>query len=67
MLMNGSYLLDTNIVIGLFANDAQVIQRLETASRVAIPAIVMGELYYGAYKSRDQHFESIKEIMIENW
>lgn len=49
--MNGSYLLDTNIVIGLFANDAQVIQRLGTVSRVAIPAIVMGELYYGAYKS----------------
>ncbi len=51
MPMNGSYLLDTNIVIGLFANDAEITRRLSVAFRVAVPAIVMGELYYGAFKS----------------
>jgi tRNA(fMet)-specific endonuclease VapC len=49
--MNGSYLLDTNIVIALFANDSNVLQQLSAASQVFIPSIVLGELYYGANKS----------------
>lgn len=49
--MSGRYLLDTNIVIGLFANEPAVVQHLEDADEVLIPSIVMGELYYGAHKS----------------
>jgi tRNA(fMet)-specific endonuclease VapC len=49
--MNGSYLLDTNIVIALFANDPGVLQQLSTAPQVFVPSVVLGELYYGANKS----------------
>lgn len=49
--MNGKYLLDTNIVIALFASDSNVQSKLEQASEVLIPSIVFGELYYGARKS----------------
>jgi len=51
MRMNGSYLLDTNIVIALFANDSGVLRQLSAASQIFIPSIVLGELYYGANKS----------------
>ena len=50
MTANGK-LLDTNIVIALFASDANVQAQLEGAGEVFIPAIVFGELYYGARKS----------------
>jgi len=49
--MSGNYLLDTNIVIALFASDSAVTDRLEDAEEVFIPSIVLGELYYGAHKS----------------
>lgn len=49
--MNGSYLLDTNIIIGLLANDTNIVTQIRKASRIAIPSIVIGELYYGAYNS----------------
>lgn len=49
--MNGRILLDTNIVIALFAQEVTVLQRLGTVDEVFIPSIVLGELYYGAYKS----------------
>jgi tRNA(fMet)-specific endonuclease VapC len=49
--MNGSYLLDTNIVIALFASDPAVSEHLKSAAKVFIPSIVIGELYYGARKS----------------
>ena len=48
--MNGSYLLDTNIVIALFAQDANVLKKLSVTSQIFIPSIVLGELYYGANK-----------------
>src|SRR5215210_6030881 len=49
--MNGRYLLDTNIVIAIFANEAVVHQQLAGAGEVFVPSIVLGELYYGAQKS----------------
>ena len=51
MPMNGSYLLDTNIIIALFANDPNVIQRLSATSQIFVPSVALGELYYGANKS----------------
>ena len=47
----GSSLLDTNIVIALFAHDTAVAQRLEQAASVFVPGTVIGELYFGAYNS----------------
>ncbi len=49
--MNGKYLLDSNIVIALFANEASVVSSLAEARQVFIPAPVIGELFYGARKS----------------
>jgi tRNA(fMet)-specific endonuclease VapC len=49
--MSGRYLLDTNIVIALFADEAAVKDRLAQADEVFIPSIVIGELCYGARKS----------------
>jgi tRNA(fMet)-specific endonuclease VapC len=49
--MNGRYLLDTNIVIAIFADEATVRQQLAGAEEVFVPSIVLGELYYGAQKS----------------
>ena len=50
--MSGRYLLDTNIVIALFAAEPAMKDRLDAAEEVFIPSIVLGELYYGARKSR---------------
>jgi len=49
--MSGRYLLDTNIVIALFANDTAVTNNLQNAQEVFVPSIVVGELYYGAQRS----------------
>lgn len=49
--MSGRFLLDTNIVIELFADKANVKDYLAQASEVFIPSIVIGELCYGARKS----------------
>jgi tRNA(fMet)-specific endonuclease VapC len=48
------YLLDTNVVIALFAGEPSVVQAVrdaEVASKLRVPTIVLGELYYGARKS----------------
>jgi len=50
--MNGRYLLDTSILVALFANDATVQEKLTRADEVFIPTIAVGELYYGALKSQ---------------
>jgi tRNA(fMet)-specific endonuclease VapC len=43
-------LLDTNAVIAFQAGQAPVVD-LVISNTVLVPAIVIGELYYGAYKS----------------
>ncbi|MBD6619381.1 type II toxin-antitoxin system VapC family toxin [Komarekiella sp. 'clone 1'] len=50
--MSGRYLLDTNIIIALFADEAVIKNNLAQADEVFIPSIAIGELYYGARKSR---------------
>lgn len=49
--MSGRYLLDTNIIIALFASDTSVMRNLTQANEVFIPSIALGELHYGARKS----------------
>jgi tRNA(fMet)-specific endonuclease VapC len=50
--MSGSFLLDTNIIVALFAQDTSVVGHVsDPANSVFIPSITIGELYYGAAKS----------------
>ena len=49
--MNGDVLLDTNILIALFANEAAVVDQLKQAEQVYVSSVALGELYYGACKS----------------
>ena len=49
--MIGKFLLDTNIIIAIFAEDLLVERFLTGVSEVFIPCIALGELYYGARKS----------------
>jgi tRNA(fMet)-specific endonuclease VapC len=51
MLMSGKFLLDTNIIIALFADETIVKDNLAQAGEVFIPSNVVGELCYGARKS----------------
>jgi tRNA(fMet)-specific endonuclease VapC len=52
ILMAGSrFLLDTNIVIALFAGDPAVTGRLAQIAEVFVPSVVVGELLYGARRS----------------
>ncbi len=50
--MSGRYLLDTNILIALLADEMSVKEKLAQAEEVFIPSIAIGELYYGAWKSQ---------------
>ena len=63
--MNGEYLLDTNIVIALYADNAAVKENLAKADRVFVPSIVIGELYFGAQKSGrvKENLERIGELV----
>ncbi len=49
--MNGNFILDTNILIALFAKEQKVVEEIGKAKQASIPSIVIGELYYGAYNS----------------
>ncbi len=50
--MNGKFLLDTNAVIRVFAGEPAVAGALKEAREVFLSTIVLGELYFGARKSR---------------
>ena len=39
--MNGRYLLDTNIIIALFANEIKIVNRLKEIENVFIPSIAL--------------------------
>jgi tRNA(fMet)-specific endonuclease VapC len=55
-------LLDTNIVIGLFANQSSITEKIKSFSdNIFIPSIVIGELFYGAEQSTRKE-ENIRKI-----
>jgi tRNA(fMet)-specific endonuclease VapC len=66
--MSDEFLLDTNIVIALSANDAAVLERLEAGVTVFLPSIVVGELFYGAYRSErvDKNLEWVVDLTSDN-
>ena len=49
--MKGELLLDTNAAIALLGNNRAAADRLTVALRAFVPAIVIGELYVGAFRS----------------
>lgn len=51
MPQSGKYLLDTNIVIAMFAGEQAIQDKRQNADRVFLPSPVVGELCYGARKS----------------
>jgi len=66
--MTGRYLLDTNIIIGLFAADETITESLKQVDSVFVSSIVLGELYYGAYKSQrvQENISRIDEFAVAN-
>jgi len=48
---SGRFLLDTNIIIALFEGDEVVLSHLDEAAEIFIPAVALGELFFGAAKS----------------
>jgi len=59
--MPGRFLLDTNIIIALFARDGSVQNRLRDAAETFVPVFALGELYYGAHKS-EQVLDNLARI-----
>ena len=49
--MNGRFLLDTTIAIGIFGRDEKILQQLTRAGEIFLSSIALGELYYGAFRS----------------
>jgi tRNA(fMet)-specific endonuclease VapC len=62
--MNGKYLIDTNYAIQLFTVLKTVEERLSHDPDLFLSAIVLGELFFGAYRSNHvQHnLEQISEL-----
>ena len=65
--MDGKYLLDTNIVIALFAADTGVVEKLEIAEEVFVPSVVIGELSGLTLVTRDNHFTEVDGLNTEKW
>jgi tRNA(fMet)-specific endonuclease VapC len=66
--VSGKILLDTNIIIALFAEDPIAQERLVKAEEVLVPSIAIGELYFGAYKSLkiQENLNRIDEFALNN-
>ena len=72
--MSGSFVLDTYIIIALFKEDGAVLEHLKAADELFVPAVVLGELRYGARKSeqvqanldRIRGFEAVVSILPVN-
>lgn len=62
-----SFLLDTNILIGLFSNDNIIVEKISASKEIFIPVIVIGELYFGATQSikKEENKNRIKSL-VEN-
>jgi tRNA(fMet)-specific endonuclease VapC len=51
MPANGRFLLDTNIIIALLEGEEAVLSNLDLALEVFVPAVALGEVFFGAAKS----------------
>jgi tRNA(fMet)-specific endonuclease VapC len=66
--MSGKYIIDTNFIIALFNNEKRVIDFVDNISQTYIPSTVIGELYFGAYKSGNVEFNirKIDDLCLES-
>lgn len=66
--MDGKFLIDTNIIIALFAKDKVIHDRIVNLGEIFVPSIVIGELYFGAYKSKraEENLRRIDEFSFNN-
>ncbi len=66
--MSGKFLLDTNVIIALFAKEPVVHERLSNADEVFVPCIALGEMYFGAYKSLriKENLTRINELVLNS-
>jgi len=66
--ISGKYLLDTNIVIALFHGEQPILDKLNQIKSVFTPSIVVGELYFGAFKSSKikENVFRINEFALKN-
>lgn len=51
MSATGSIVLDTTVVVGYFRHDPNLHKKIDQFSDIYMPLVVLGELFYGAYKS----------------
>ena len=49
--MSDPVAIDTNVVIAFFAREEGVVARFEAATKLVLPAVVLGELFFGALNS----------------
>ena len=66
--MSGRYLLDTNVVIALFAKNPLTHARLAETEEVFVSCIAIGELYFGACKSTkvQENIARIDDFVLNN-
>jgi len=66
--MSGKYLLDTNIVIALFQGEQLILDKINQIKSIFTPSIVVGELYFGAFKSSKikENIARINEFALKN-
>jgi tRNA(fMet)-specific endonuclease VapC len=62
--MTDAVLLDTNAVIALFKNEPGIQEHIRKSSKVFVPNVVLGELYFGAFKSTfiEKNLERITQL-----
>jgi len=65
--MNGRYIVDTNIIVGLFANEDAICTRIHADAKIILSSIVLGELYFGAFKSvkTSENLRKINRLMAD--
>ena len=58
-------LLDTNIISALFKGEEGIADKIDRADNVYIPAIVVGEHYYGSMKSLhiEKNIQNVEELI----
>jgi tRNA(fMet)-specific endonuclease VapC len=65
--MAGRLVLDTNIVIAHIHGDSAIADMLRRFEEVLIPSVVLGELYYGAYRSSQasQNLQRVDALIVD--
>lgn len=66
--MAGNFLIDTNIVITLIRGEDILRKRFNKAREILVPSIVVGELFFGAYKSgkTKKNLDTLAEFISKN-